>query len=194
MTSTETVIAAPGNLVAVQHWVPFEHVVTFQRESQALLTRLSANTTTGEIDLATWDSSLFTPPYNSNHRGEIDPWLAFDELVDSPGSRQAACWIVDNFTPGGRTIAAAMLAHPDGMHTFDLGELGGYNDDGISSAIRAIAGRFRACAIKPFWRGTPDTKGHARGQLLAVPTNTDAYRVFTEVFAARWPDVVDAVK
>jgi hypothetical protein len=83
-----------------------------------------------------------------------------------------------------------LAAGEGGIRTFELADRAGYERTGISSAIRHIAGRFRACATRPFWDGTPtDTKGHAMGQVLNVSTTSDEYRIMREVMAARFPNV-----
>lgn len=188
---TDLLVAQPDDLVPVTTWMPARIVLDFQRDASANVRRLVAAhpSTSVEIDLAAWDSSAFQPPYNANYLGDQDPWEVFEPLADSGEGRRIACWIADNFTDGGRQIAAGLLSNPGGMNTFDIADQAGYSVDGISSAFRAMVGRFRSCATRPFWNGNLESRGGPRGQLMQVPIDADAYRVFTQVFAARYPEL-----
>ncbi len=178
----------PDQLVRICHVLPARLVPAFQREVAPLLERLHRSSAPADFDLATWDSSEFVPPYNSNHRGAESAWdlphITWDD-------RKAVSWVVDHWTDAGRALVAGLLNAPaDGIHTFDLAEMVAYTG-GLPSAFRAIAGRLRAVERSPFWDGDPRTVRHERGQLLTLDRDRGA-DIVREIFEARHPAVLAA--
>lgn len=178
----------PHDLVSVSYIVPAGLAVALQAEIDGLLARVAAAEIGKTFDLSTWDSRSFTAPFHANYRGDEDAWTlpSISETDIKP-----VCWAVDNWTDTGRSLAAAILNHPDGMHSRDLADLVGYSG-GIPSAFRALAGRLRAIDRAPFWFGDADSRGHERGQILSARPQSIPYQVVRSVFGARYPKLLNS--
>src|SRR5262245_10553945 len=120
------------DLVEVRYVMTAGLAAAFQREAGLVLDRLYRLNAAPEFDLATWDSSSFVPPYNSNHRGNESAWNLPPITWDD---RKAVAWVVDNWTDTGRSLVAGLLLAPAaGIHTFDLAKQVGYTG-GLPSAL-----------------------------------------------------------
>lgn len=182
---------SPEDTVVLSFAMPGSVAVEFQRQSGPILTALLRSIPSDadadiSFDLASWDSSVFHPPFDSNHRGGEDAW-DLPAVTDTEADQKAVCWAVDNWSDTGRRLAGAIIAHPEGMHSRDIAALVGY-EGGIPSAFRHVAGRLRAINRAPFWFGDPDTRGHARGMKMWAKPDSDAYKVVRAIFEARYPE------
>jgi hypothetical protein len=190
--STPTIqTLSPDETVVLSWAMPASVAVEFQQQTGPILAALLRNhPLTGvedrPVDLASWDSSEFQPPFDSNHRGGEDAWH-LPVITDTEADRKAVCWAVDSWSETGRRLAGVIIANPGGMHSRDIAEKANYTG-GIPSAFRHVAGRLRAINRAPFWFGDPDSRGHERGQRLSARPDTDAYKVVKTIFEARYPE------
>ncbi|HEX7197746.1 MAG TPA: hypothetical protein VF364_13050 [Candidatus Limnocylindria bacterium] len=191
-SATITTPASPNDTVLLTMAMPAAVASEFQERAGTILSEmLRAYRATGSapFDLATWNSDGFIAPFDSNHRGDEDAW-DLPAITDTEPDRRAVCWAVDHWTDTGRSLAAVLINHPDGLRSRDIADLAGYSG-GIPSAFRHIAGRLRAIDRAPFWFGRPETKGHERGQVLWANRDSDSYQVVRAVFEARYPHLLE---
>ena len=187
--STATTIhpVAASELVELSYVMRADVAEAFQRETTPILERLIQALAGDDFDLATFDSSLVTPPYPGNN-GPKDAWLM------PPITRsdiKLVCWVVDNWTDSGRKLAGGLLSVPDHeVRTRTLAKHVGY-DKAVPSAFRAMANRLRSIDRRPFWFGDLTTKAHPDGQLLSVQPRSGPYAVIQEVFEARYPELLN---
>lgn len=180
---------ALSDLVALTFVVPASVASSAQVELAAVVDRhdrLASTLQSGDIDLATWDSSTFTAPFDINHRGDEIAWRLPRITRDDV---RAVCWAVDSWSGNGRRLIAELLKDPRPTRTRDIAEKAGYTG-GIPSAFRHVAGRLRSIDRAPCWYGDPTTAGHPRGQELRMDPSGEPYLVVRSVYEARYPDLI----
>lgn len=185
MSTTDTTITTienPTDIVGLTLYMPAVLAPSLQHEFAGVIAQRTAALNEVEIDLATWDSSMFEPPHHGRH-GPKDAWK-LPPLTEA--DLRAACWAVDSWNDTGRHFAGYLLA-VHRIRTFDLADKLDF-DGHIPSVFRTLASRLRAIGRAPFWYGDPGTKAHERGQELYVDPDGEPYKLVRRILEERYPE------